>query len=166
MKLRRASAVLAVIAILATAALVLLTGSMDKGIGITGFAVKGGDANTFSPQDRIAESQISADEEEVVVKIANATIGRIEGTNSMGAVLGKSSNAIMVRPQNADEIKEGDIIAYQSGEAAGLVVHRTVEIGNDEQGWFAITKGDNSRNNDPEKVRFGQVRYIVVGIVY
>ncbi len=72
----------------------------------------------------------------------------------------------MVKPQRAEEVKEGDIIAYTSEEASGLVVHRVVKVGKDENSWFAVTKGDNAAVNDQAKVRFRQVRYIVVGILY
>ncbi|MBI3036412.1 hypothetical protein HYY73_01460 [Candidatus Woesearchaeota archaeon] len=166
MKAMRIAAAVATIAILAATAIALLTGSMDRGIGITGFAVKGAEADALFPQDRIAESQIRAGGEAVVVRIANATIGRIEGTNSMGPLLGKNSTAIMILPQKSSDIAKGDIIAYHSEEAGGLVVHRVTAVGSDEQGWFAVTKGDNSRNNDPEKVRFEQIRYVIVGILY
>ncbi|MBI2144514.1 hypothetical protein HYU17_05200 [Candidatus Woesearchaeota archaeon] len=72
----------------------------------------------------------------------------------------------MIKPKGTGDIMKGDLVAYQSNEAGGLVVHRVIEIGNDEQGWFAVTKGDNAAANDPEKVRFGQIKQVVVGILY
>ena len=102
----------------------------------------------------------------VLIRIANATMGRPEGTNSMEPLLDSTSSTIMIRPEKAEDIKEGDIIAYHSNEAGGLVVHRAIKTGTDEKGWFAIAKGDNSKVNDPAKVRFGQIRYVVVGILY
>lgn len=140
----------------------------DKlGHGITGFAVKEKEANALFPQDRITESQIRAGEEAVVVRIANATVGRLESTtNSMAPLLDANTTVIMIRPNNAGEVKKGDIIAYYSEEAGGLVAHRVIGVGSDELGWFAVTKGDSSLEEDPKRVRFGQVRYVVVGILY
>ena len=40
------------------------------------------------------------------------------------------------------------------------------KLGEDEEGWFAVTKGDNSKKEDTEKVRFGQVKYVIAGILY
>lgn len=44
-------------------------------------------------------------------------------------------------------------------------MHRVVEIGEDEQGWFAITKGDNNEEVDPGKRRFQDIKRITVGVI-
>ncbi len=153
----------------AAAVLALLGGKLnDNVMVITGFAVGNAEEerHALMPADRITEDTLRTSDEGVLIKIANATIGRIEGTNSMRPLIGSESSAVMVRPHNAEDIKEGDIAAYESDDAAGLVLHRIVRTGSDEGGWFAITKGDNSRKEDPERVRFEQVRYVVVGILY
>jgi hypothetical protein len=46
------------------------------------------------------------------------------------------------------------------------IVHRVIEIGNDEDGWYAITKGDNNPTPDPWKIRFEWVRRITVAVIY
>ena len=45
-------------------------------------------------------------------------------------------------------------------------VHRVIKIGNDKDGIYFTTKGDNFWQEDPDKVRFSQVEGIVVGILY
>lgn len=153
----------------AVAVLALLGGKLNSdAFAVTGFAVGNveGGRQTPTPADRITEGQVRMSDEIVIIKVANATIGKLEATNSMSPVLDSNSSTIMVRPQKAEDLKEGDIIAYESEDATGLVVHRVAKTGRDEEGWFAVTKGDNSRKEDPEKVRFGQVRYVVVGILY
>lgn len=158
---------LASIVAVVAAVLVLFGGKLNNdAFAVTGFAVRGGSADTSSPADRITEDIIRTSEETVLIKIANATIGRLEGTNSMSPVLGSNSSTIMVQPERAEDVKEGDIIAYSSEEASGFVVHRVVKVGKDENGWFAETKGDNAVADDPVKVRFEQVRYVIVGILY
>ena len=47
-----------------------------------------------------------------------------------------------------------------------MIIHRVIETGYDEQGWFAVTKGDNLKEKDPEKVRFNQIVGLVVGVLY
>ncbi len=46
-----------------------------------------------------------------------------------------------------------------------LIIHRVVEIGEDEQGTYFITKGDNNFFSDG-KVRFGQIKYVTIGVIY
>ncbi len=47
-----------------------------------------------------------------------------------------------------------------------LIVHRIVEIGNDDEGRYYILKGDNNRFADPGKIRYPQIRYVLIAVVY
>ena len=67
-------------------------------------------------------------------------------------------------PSSETEIHIGDIISYKYEDM--VLIHRVIELGKDSSGWYAITKGDNLDYNDPEKVRFNQVKGIVIGILY
>ncbi len=58
------------------------------------------------------------------------------------------------------------IIAYNVNNDELAFVHRVVEIGNDANGLYFVTKGDNFFKEDPDKVRFSQVEGIIVGILY
>ncbi len=167
MTVRSAIIVAVFTAVFAIVALGLVTAqSSDGTLKITGLAVGGAANELHSPADRISESQIKATDDAVVIKIANAAIGRFESTSSMSPLLDNKSTAILIRPQKAADINDGDIIAYQSQEAGGLVAHRVILTGSDEKGWFTVAKGDNSKINDPQKVRFGQIKYVVIGILY
>ena len=84
----------------------------------------------------------------------------------MDPVLDIGHNAIQIIPKSEDEIKVGDIISYKSEQIEGNVIHRVINIGEDNEGWYATLKGDNLRSPDPGKVRFSQVRRIVIGIIY
>ncbi len=117
-------------------------------------------------QGRISEKQIYVSESAVTIRVPDASLGRFEDSGSMGPLVGQKTNAILIKPDLESDIKAGDVIAYSSDEAGGLVSHRVVRTGLDENGWFAIAKGDNARYNDPEKVRFSQIKYVVVGILY
>ena len=81
----------------------------------------------------------------------------------MDPVIDETAHAIQRIPQSTDEIQVGDIISYEYGE--NIVIHRVVETGNDGE-WFARTRGDNNAFNDPQKVRFDQVKRILVAIIY
>ena len=75
----------------------------------------------------------------------------MEPTISTGDVVYINSNI------SYDKIKEGDIIAYQSGNM--MVVHRVIEVGEDG----LITKGDNTDEYDMnpvnEKMYLGRVKH-------
>ena len=130
---------------------------------ITGAAVT--NLNTEGPADRVKETQITIDGNLIILNLPDTTIGRFEDTNSMSPVLDKGSSAILQKPTQTG-LKVGDIISYDSKQANGLVTHRIVEISTDEHGWYALAKGDNSKNVDPNKIRFTQTKYVVVGILY
>ena len=69
-----------------------------------------------------------------------------------------------VIPENQEELQEGDIISFETDY--GTIIHRIIKIDYDKEGWYAITKGDNSPVNDSEKVRFTQIKRVVVAIIY
>jgi signal peptidase I len=116
-----------------------------------------------SPKDRIKEDDIIVLNDRIVIAIPNAFLARFTDTNSMDPVLDAEANAIEIVPKGPEDIAIGDIIAYQADD--GIIVHRVVEIGYDESGWYAITKGDNNAVVDG-KIRFDAIKGIVVAIIY
>jgi signal peptidase I len=122
--------------------------------------------NRNSPQDWIAMDQIHVYNNRVVIDIRNPEWSVFTDTKSMDPLIDSQSNAIEVIPQSENDIKVGDIVAYQSKYAEGIITHRIIEIGSDEQGWYARLKGDNNERQDPGKVRFDQIKRVVVAIIY
>lgn len=119
-----------------------------------------------SPADRIKEDQIHVYEDRIVIQVNNAKWAGFTDTNSMDPLLDVESNAIQIVPQSEDEIQVGDIITYQSNLADGRIIHRIILIGNDEKGKYFIAKGDNNPDPDPEKIRFYQIKSILIGVLY
>ena len=118
------------------------------------------------PANRISEDQIKVYDDKVVIEINNAQWAGFTDTNSMDPLLDENSNAIQIIPQSEDEIQLGDIISYESEQFGVVLIHRVVYIGEDEGGKYFIAKGDNSPEPDPEKIRFSQIRRVLVGIIY
>jgi hypothetical protein len=125
-----------------------------------------GPADRLSPQDRIAEENIRVEKDRVIINVPNAVWARFTDTKSMDPVLDVGANAIQIIPKDPSEIFPGDIVSYQSRYADGIIIHRVIEIGYDEEGWYAIMKGDNNPRPDPGKIRFSQVRRVLVAIIY
>ena len=78
-------------------------------------------------------------------------------------VLNEHSNGIRIVPESPDQINIGDIITFQQDKE--LVVHRVIDKGNDDEGVYFITKGDNNNVTDG-RVRFEDVRYVTIGIIW
>jgi hypothetical protein len=119
-----------------------------------------------SPCSRIKASQILVTQEKVEIDFKDAEWAMFTDTNSMDPVLDADSYAIEYVPKSETELCVGDIASYSPKNADGVIIHRIVEIGSDSGGWYALFKGDNLPYKDPEKVRFSQIRRVVVGILY
>jgi len=120
------------------------------------------DYNIKAPGDWIKSNQIYVYEEGIIIDIEGAKLSSYANTGSMIPVLDEKANGIMIKPKSAGQIKVGDIIIFEDGD---LVVHRVVEIGEDKEGVYFITKGDNNRIDDG-KVRFNQIKYVTVAVIY
>ena len=120
----------------------------------------------ISPNDHIKQDQIKATSDTIIINVKEAYVAGFVDSNSMDPILDASSNGIEVIPNNPEQLNIGDIIAYEASWTSGIVIHRIIFTGYDEQGWYAITKGDNNSIEDPERVRFTQVKYLLIGIIY
>jgi len=123
-------------------------------------------ADVMSPHDRIHEGQIHIYPDKIVIEVKDATWASYTNTNSMDPLLDTGANGLEITPKNEDDIYRGDIVAYESKITPGLIIHRIVDIKEDEEGKYFIFKGDNNNTSDPEKVRFSQIKYILIGIIY
>ncbi|MBN1792623.1 signal peptidase I [Candidatus Woesearchaeota archaeon] len=119
-----------------------------------------------SPGDRIKEHQILVNKERVQIDLKDAQWATFTDTNSMDPVIDAGANAIEVTPENEDDLQVGDIVAYESEYADGLIIHRIAYKGKDEKGTYFILKGDNNPTSDPGKIRFEQIKSVVVAIIY
>ncbi len=124
-----------------------------------------------SPSDHITEDRIHVYNDSVYLDIEGVQWSSFTDTKSMEPILDYNSNALQIIPQSPDEIHIGDIVSYQTPRTErkvgnSLIIHRVIEIGTDSKGWYAITKGDNLKRPDPDKVRFSQIRKVLFAIIY
>jgi signal peptidase I len=100
----------------------------------------------------------------------NTMIATIATGDSMVPSIYSGQRPLYREVTNTSELKVGDVIAY-TGEKSqnpfihNVVSHRIIEIGEDEEGEYFITIGDNNPVADG-KIRPEQIEYIVVGIIY
>jgi signal peptidase I len=119
-----------------------------------------------SPFDHIKEHQIKVFNDEIRIKIKGATLARYIDSNSMDPLIDKDATGIEIIPENPNQIHIGDIVAYKSNLTKSLIVHRIQNVSKDNQGLYYTLKGDNNENEDPEKVRFSQIKYLLIGVIY
>ena len=115
-----------------------------------------------SPNDWIDKNNVEIDNNGIYINIENASLSQFTNTNSMDPLLDENANAIKIKP--SQDLKIGDIISYKINDR--IVIHRIVEINEDELGEYYIVKGDNNNYPDKTKVRFEQITGVLVGILY
>lgn len=118
----------------------------------------------ISPGDHIHEEQIKVFEDVVILDLKEVRWTSFTDTNSMDPLLDETAHGLELHPEDSSLLQIGDIISYTYHDQ--VVIHRIVEIGYDRDGWYAITKGDNNAASDPHKVRFSQIKGVLVGILY
>lgn len=116
-----------------------------------------------APSDIVDSKDIILFEDMVVLRISNASLSSYAPTGSMKPLLDKGANGIRIVPNSPSQIEVGDIISFEKDGI--LIVHRVVEKGNDEEGIYFITKGDNNSYSDG-KVRFNQIKYLTIGVIW
>jgi hypothetical protein len=133
-----------------------LQAGIEKPLGIS-FS----EAINNAPGDWIKTSQIQITGNSIVINVPNASISSYAPTGSMRPVLDQGSNGIRIVPSSPEQIEIGDIVTF--GEEN--IVHRVIEKGEDAEGYWFITKGDNNPSED-KKIRFGDIKYVTIGILY
>ncbi len=94
---------------------------------------------------------------------AQLSIGTVMASGSMVPVFDHNAVTINIVPQNPCEINVGDIIVFEESYRKNtLIIHRVVNITKDYE---FITMGDHNLIED-DPVKFSQVRYKIVGILY
>ena len=117
-----------------------------------------------SPGDAIKEFEIHVYPNKVTIDVNQPILASFADTNSMDPVLDAKHNAIEVVPRRESEVQVGDIVSYKTDY--GSIIHRIKEIGQDNDGWYAIFQGDNNPVPDPGRIRFDQIQRKIVAIIY
>jgi len=117
-----------------------------------------------SPGDYIKEYQIHVYPNKVTFDVQQPILAAFADTNSMDPVFDAQHNAIEIVPQQTTDVQVGDMVSYKT--AYGSIIHRVKEIGQDEDGWYAIFQGDNNPVPDPGRIRFDQIQRKIIAIIY
>ena len=94
----------------------------------------------------------------------NIRIFDIADTNSMDGLLDIGHNVIATDNFDFSKLIVGDIVVYQIYTT--LIVHRIVEIKEDNAGRVYRCKGDNNATIDPYYIRDVNIRFLVLAVIY
>lgn len=123
-------------------------------------------AELSSPADHIPEKDIHVLSDKIVIDVKDASWASFTDTNSMDPFIDAGANSVEIKPESEEDIHVGDVISFRTEYADGIIIHRVVEIGNDSDGNYFITRGDNTPTTDPGKRRFADINGVVVGVIY
>jgi hypothetical protein len=119
--------------------------------------------NNSSPSDFIEDDDILVYPDRIVILVSGASISKYAPTGSMLPLLDQGSNGIRIRPTTEENINVGDLITYKKD--GKLIIHRVIEKGVDDLGIYFIPKGDNNNVSDG-KIRFSDIEFVTVGLIY
>jgi len=120
----------------------------------------------ISPYDRVDENDVYIFNDHILIEIEGVSGAIYANTNSMDPVLDNGAIGLEIVPNSEESIHVGDIVSFRTSWSNNLIVHRVILIGEDDQGWYCVTKGDNSVFTDPGKLRFENIEYLLIGILY
>jgi len=136
----------------------LQTGT-EKPLGI-GFSASTTTTNN-APSNWIKINQIQVTGDSIMINIPNTSISSYAPTGSMKPTFDTGANGIRIIPNSAEQIETGDIVTFGDQN----IVHRVIEKGKDEAGYWFVTKGDNNQMSDG-KIRFEDIKYVTIGVLY
>lgn len=117
-----------------------------------------------SSRDIIPYSAIKVEGNKVTIDFgSDVEIAEIADTNSMDPVFDIGHNAILLKDFDHNQLAIGDVIVYQ---LSSLIIHRIIDIQEDENGRLYKLKGDNNPRADAYQIRDGHIKYLMVGVIY
>lgn len=120
----------------------------------------------FAPSDYLNKSDLFFYQDMVCINISNYTLSSYSGTGSMIPLMDQNANGIEIPITDPTQVHIGDLITYTKRDNPNeLIIHRVLKIQQDNNGFYYIMKGDNN-NYDDDIVRFEQIKYKTVVILY
>ncbi|MDP1694246.1 MAG: hypothetical protein Q8L34_01780 [Candidatus Woesearchaeota archaeon] len=121
----------------------------------------------LAPKDRIDDKNIHVFNDHIEIDLKDLQGRKVSwstfaDTESMVPTLDKGCNGLEFIPSSTQDLHIGDMIAFEQNKR--LIIHRIQKTGQDKDGWFAITKGDNNEYSDG-KVRWSEIKYVTFGII-
>jgi len=129
-----------------------------------GFALSGNVVSSVSsPQSYFSDEELLLHEGGLLLEHDDVRLVHFSDTGSMEPLISGESRGIVVSLESYGNLAVGDIIGFEKNKQT--IVHRVIGLGEDAEGFYVITRGDNGFSDDG-KVRKEDIEYVVVGILY
>jgi len=115
---------------------------------------------------KISRNRIYLYRNKIIIYVDQPFLSTFNNSKSMHPFINMNALGLEIKPKTSEELYIGDIIAFKSKVFNISIIHRIIEIGEDDEGWYAVTKGDNNNRADPGKVRFEDINGMLVGLIY
>ena len=97
---------------------------------------------------------------------SDMTVSGVTNTNSMDPMIDYGHVILVGKKPTKSKLEVGDVILfYRRLDNNPRVLHRIVEIGEDKEGWYCQTRGDNTVWLDG-KIRYNDVTGLLKAVVY
>lgn len=126
---------------------------------------------TSYPCHRIDFEQIQVYPMQAMIN-SQMTKSKVTGTGSMLPLITPQSTILYKQLNNKNELCVGDIVYYNNSKCINLKspvdvsLHRIIDRNEDINGTYYTLKGDNNGVADDCRIRFEDIRLVVVGIIY
>jgi len=117
-------------------------------------------------RDRVNAEDIRVYSDRVELDLAGVKYAPISATNSMLPLLHEGSHSLEQDVTDVGTLDLGDVISFYEPSMQRVVIHSIVELGWDDIGWFAVTKGLSNPTVDPWKVREDWIHGVLIGVLY
>lgn len=121
--------------------------------------------DTPAPYSIISREQIIVYNDYTIINESDLDYFTVKDTNSMLPFIDNGNYVLAKKIELQSDIHIGDIITYNS-KRGSYVMHRVVNISEDDKGIFYTLRGDNNKIVDDEKVRFDQTVYRIAAVIY
>ena len=115
-------------------------------------------------QKIISPNTFNLTEDSLTINFNNITFFNITGGSSMLPAIHNNSTQLYIILGN-NLLYIGDIVRFKYKEDI-FMHHRIIDIRNDEEGIYYITRGDNNPLNDVIKIRKENITHKLIGILY
>ena len=106
-------------------------------------------------ESRINKDKIQVYENAIVIEVYDA---QVNNKDIRDPLVNKDSNMIQIIPDLPQSIKEGDIITYEKEDR--IKTNRVEIVGQDQKGYYYLI------SEEQDKVRFIDIKSIIIGILY
>lgn len=125
-----------------------------------------GDSSVSHPAPYVDDHLLDVTDSSLIINLSEVKLVQYANTGSMEPLLFEGATGIEVPVDSLEDVHVGDIVSYKADWIDGLVTHRIIAQGQDGEGVYYLLKGDANSGDDPGKVRFSQIKFKLIGVLY